>query len=121
MLQSVTSNINTIYDLAHEVAGSGSSVDVDDDDDADEPSEPSTDEGKRWGAKEIVGCLTDFKYVGALFFLADLISVVNLVSTCFQKDIMESSVSYVSSQIELLKTHVQARSGSRLTHNTDRT
>ena len=52
-------------------------------------------------------CLTDFKYVGALFFLADLISVVNLVSTRFQKDIMESSVTYVSSQIEMLKNHIK--------------
>ena len=57
------------------------STGADSDDDADAAAEEDEGAKTKWGPKKVYECLTDFKYVGALFFLADMISVVNLVST----------------------------------------
>ena len=102
MLKSVIKNINSIADLALEMMRTSTATVDDEDDEGDEG-----DLEKKLGPKEVYERLTDFKYVAALFFLTDLISVVNMVSVSFQYQIMESSVSFVASQISLLKTHVE--------------
>ena len=102
VLKSVTGNINSIADLALEMMRTSTATVDDEDDEGDEG-----DSEKKLGPKEVYERLTDFKYVAALFFLTDLISVVNMVSVSFQYHIMESSVSFVASQISLLKTHVE--------------
>ena len=105
VLKSITENINTIADLAREMmATSTSGVD---DDDEEAAFDDEANDAKAFGPKEVYERLTNFKYVGALFFLTDLMSVVNMVSVSFQYALMESSVSFVSSQISLLKKHVE--------------
>ena len=87
VLCSVTGNINTICDLAKEMSTAAARRLADDDEsdaeegDSDEPG--VSPEDKKYGPKEVLERLADFKYVGALFFLSDLISVVNMVSTSF--------------------------------------
>jgi hypothetical protein len=105
VLKSITENISTIADLAREMmATSTSGVD---DDDEEAAFDDEANDAKAFGPKEVYERLTNFKYVGALFFLTDLVSVVNMVSVSFQYALMESSVSFVSSQISLLKQHVE--------------
>ena len=102
VLDSATKNINAIYDLSVEVAAKKSGR-KDDDDDDDEDGGDVGDGGdasaKRLGPKDIVERLGDFKYVASIFFLSDLIGLVNTVTTTFQQSIMESAVVAVKRQV----------------------
>ena len=109
VLDSATRNINAIYDLSVEVAAKKSGR-KDDDDDDDEDGGDVGDGGdasaKRLGPKDIVERLGDFKYVASIFFLSDLIGLVNTVTTTFQQDIMESAVVTVKRQVGRLLSHI---------------
>ena len=46
------------------------------------------------------------RFVAGLFFLTDLMGVVNMVATSFQSDLLGTSVTFLSDQIGLLKKHI---------------
>jgi len=108
----VTENIHCITDLAKEQAKKkkkGDAEDADEDEDGDdEEDQAALDPSSHGtlGAQEVFDRLTDFKFVAGLFFLTDLMEVVNMVATSFQSDLLDTSVTFVSDQIGLLKKHI---------------
>ena len=108
----MTENIHCITDLAKEQAKKkkkGDAEDADEDEDGDdEEDQAALDPSSHGtlGAQEVFDRLTDFKFVAGLFFLTDLMGVVNMVATSFQSDLLDTSVTFVSDQIGLLKKHI---------------
>ena len=99
-------NINAILDLASELAAKGPGKDSEDDKDEDDGD---VDASKRLDVKDIVERLTDFKYIASLHFLTDIIGLVNVVCTGFQKDQMDSAVVTVKNDIGMLPRHTEKK------------
>ena len=99
-------NINAILDLASELAAKGPGKDDEADEDEDDGD---VDVSKRLGVKDIVERLTDFKYLASLHFLTDIIGLVNVVCTGFQKDQMDSAVVTVKNDIGMLLRHIEKK------------
>ena len=90
-------------------ARGGVAEDADEDEDGDdEEDQAALDPSSHGtlGAQEVFDRLTDFKFVAGLFFLTDLMGVVNMVATSFQSDLLGTSVTFLSDQIGLLKKHI---------------